>query len=90
MGATALKKSEDAFQYRVKPTGLWIDETSIIAGSADGIILSGGKELVVKIKCPFKYRNNNLFKVFKEIRGYIIIINDNDEISYNINHIYYD
>lgn len=47
-------------------------------------------EYVFEVKCPFKYRNDDLYEVFKSDRksDYIVIVHD-DEVVYNTDHLYY-
>lgn len=81
---TALQKFMEVSHLAVVPTGMWIDESGILAASPDGLI---GNDAVLEIKCPYKYREASL-KTGVQDKKYLYYY-ENGKIIIQKQHAYY-
>ncbi|KAI4455404.1 hypothetical protein MML48_9g00009794 [Holotrichia oblita] len=82
---TAIKCFEENTNLKVNATGLWLDECGFLGASPDGLI---DDNILVEVKCPYKYRNAVLSEVLAHDKTYIITEEAN-EMRVNQQHDYW-
>ncbi len=88
----AIKALELEYNISVKESGLWLHESGVLAASPDGIISKpdGCSDYVVEVKCPYKYKSQDLRTALNKDQSYFIIVHDDGEVIYNDTHPYHD
>lgn len=87
----ALNEFKNKYKIDVLSTGIWIHEAGVIGASPYGLATLNNKKYCVEIKCPFKYRNQDLKQCLSENSDYIINFDTNvNNYKLNIKHEYFD
>jgi len=81
----ALKFLQETENVVIQKTGLWLHKCGYLGASPDGLI---GKNYVVEVKCPYKFRNSLLSDEIRKDKTYIIY-KEHDQIYVNENHNYW-
>lgn len=79
-------KSVKEVLNKVTPTGLWLDECGYLGASPDGFI---GDNDIVEVKCPYKYQESSLLEGIKSSKDYIIVSDEEGNITIDRKHIYF-
>lgn len=77
---------EQCFKIKVKPCGLFLHESGLLGASPDGLI---GHDSLLEIKCPYKWKGDDLEEVLQKESNYIVRIKNNI-LEVNKDHCYYD
>lgn len=87
----AIEEFEKANNSIVTKTGIWLHESGFLGASPDGLLFDENSSYCIEVKCPYKFRNEDLKIVLSNSNDYIINfdINKNDFVL-NSNHEYYD
>nr|XP_042902790.1 uncharacterized protein LOC122270229 [Parasteatoda tepidariorum] len=73
----------------VSESGLWLESSGLLGASPVGFFRNqDGSTSILEVKCPFKYREDNLNEKLKLVKDYILHIND-DVYVINNTHDYY-
>jgi len=68
--------------------GIWLHEKGVLGASPDGLANINNKKYCIEIKCPFKYRNQDLKQCLSENTDYIKYNTTINNYELNINHEY--
>lgn len=76
---------------QVIKTGVWLHESGLLASSSDGLTFDDNSMSCIEVKCPYKYRDENLKDCLSKTKDYIINFDvaSNNFILDSI-HQYYD
>lgn len=87
----AIEEFEKANNSIVTKTGIWLHESGFLGASPDGLLFDENSSYCIEVKCPYKFRNEDLKIALSNSKDYIIYfdINKNDFVL-NSNHEYYD
>ncbi|XP_050518145.1 uncharacterized protein LOC126892610 [Diabrotica virgifera virgifera] len=85
-GTRGISVFEHNRQVTVVPRGIWLDRCGFIGGSRDELCVD---DAIVKVKCPYKWRESKSLISDMRDKSYIIYINEHNEVVLNTNHDYY-
>ncbi|CAI6359848.1 unnamed protein product [Macrosiphum euphorbiae] len=87
----AIEEFEKANNSIVTKTGIWLHESGFLGASPDGLLFDENSSYCIEVKCPYKFRNEDLKIALSNSKDYIINfdLNKNDFVL-NSNHEYYD
>lgn len=54
----AIEHLKQCYNLNIKPTGVWLTNSGLLAASPNGLIEE--EEAVVEVKCPYTFRNDLL------------------------------
>lgn len=87
----ALREFKNKFKIDISLTGIWLHKSGVIGASPDGLATINDKKFCVEIKCPFKYRNQDLKQCLTENTDYIVKYDSNiQNYILNTNHEYFN
>lgn len=73
----------------VQESGLWLHESGLLGASPDGLIYhKDGTFSILEVKCPFKYRHDNLHSKLAIDKDYIVKVEEKRNVI-NKSHMYY-
>nr|CAH7766325.1 unnamed protein product [Callosobruchus chinensis] len=81
-----IQSLEESLNVKVTDTGLWLHECGYLGASPDGLI---GDSDIVEVKCPYKYRDVSLLDSIKSSKDYIIVSDEEGNITINREHEYF-
>ncbi|KAL1453433.1 hypothetical protein WDU94_007573 [Cyamophila willieti] len=59
----AIQTFETKLNVKVTQTGIWLDETGMLAASPDGLL---GEEAILEVKCPLKHSSSNAQQILSD------------------------
>lgn len=87
----AIYEFEKAYNCNVIRTGIWLHESGFLGASPDGLLIDGNSKYCIEVKCPYKFRNEDLKSCLSKTDDYIINFDTTkNDFSLNSDHQYYD
>lgn len=68
----AIKEFEEATQYKVVPTGVWLHKSGLLGASPDGLIIE--ENAIIEVKCPFSMRSVTSLNSEHQSKKYVIFL----------------
>jgi len=87
----AIEEFEKANNCIVTKTGIWLHESGFLGASPDGLLYDENSSYCIEVKCPYKFRNEDLKIALTNTNDYIINFDTNkNDFVLNSDHEYYD
>lgn len=72
-------------------TGIWLYKSGFLGASPDGLLYDDNSSYYIEVKCPYKFRNEDLKIALTNTNDYIINFDTNkNDFVLKSDHEYYD
>ncbi|KAL5245944.1 hypothetical protein ACI65C_013352 [Semiaphis heraclei] len=86
----AIQEFEKMYSCHVIKTGILLHESGFLGASPDGLLLKNGIMYCIEVKCPYKFRNENLNSALSNTKDYIVTFDTTkNDFVLNSEHQYY-
>ncbi|XP_060865506.1 uncharacterized protein LOC132941457 [Metopolophium dirhodum] len=86
----AIQEFEKVYKCNVIKTGIWLHESGFLGASPDGLLLKNHIMFCIEVKCPYKFRNENLNTTLSNTKDNIVTFDTTkNDFVLNSDHQYY-
>jgi len=86
----AIQEFEKVYKCNVIKTGIWLHESGFLGASPDALLLKNDIMFCIEVKCPYKFRNENLNTALSNTKDYILKFDTTkNDFVLNSDHQYY-